>query len=60
MILALGCLNVGTQELIAQQLRHLVSWLIPADRIVMRANPGLPRIAVLRLVTAGPRTGRSW
>jgi hypothetical protein len=41
-VLALGCLNFGTQEHIEQQLRHLASWLTPTGRIVMRANPGLP------------------
>jgi hypothetical protein len=41
-VLALGCINFGTQDVIEQQLRHVASWLTPAGRIVMRANPGLP------------------
>jgi hypothetical protein len=41
-ILALGCLNFGTQDLIEQQIRHLASWLTSTGRIVKRANPGLP------------------
>jgi hypothetical protein len=41
-VLALGCINFGTQDVIAQQLRHVASWLSPAGRIVMRAHPGLP------------------
>ena len=41
-VLALGCINFGTRDVIEQQLRHVASWLTPAGRIVMRANPGLP------------------
>jgi hypothetical protein len=41
-VLALGCINFGSQDVIEQQLRHVASWLIPAGRLVMRANPGLP------------------
>ncbi|GAA0458307.1 hypothetical protein Aca07nite_64620 [Actinoplanes capillaceus] len=42
LVLALGCINFGSQEIIEQQLRHVASWLTPQGRIVMRANPGLP------------------
>ncbi len=41
-VLALGCVNFGSQEVIEQQLRCVASWLTPHGRIVMRANPGLP------------------
>ncbi len=41
-VLALGCINFGTRDVIEQQLRHIASWLAPDGRIVMRANPGLP------------------
>jgi hypothetical protein len=41
-VLALGCINFGDQQVIEQQLRHVASWLTPQGRLVMRANPGLP------------------
>ena len=41
-VLALGCINFGSQEVVGQQLRHVATWLTSGGRIVMRANPGLP------------------
>jgi hypothetical protein len=53
-VLALGCVNFGGQDLVERQLRHLASWLTPAGRIVMRANPGLPTGPGLEFFTWSP------
>lgn len=40
-ILALGAINYGGQQLIERQLRCLAQWLTPTGRLIMRANPGM-------------------
>ena len=53
-VLALGCINFGTQDVIERQLQCVASWLAPAGRIIMRANPGLPTGPGLAFFTWAP------